>query len=152
MRKSRVRWRSLKKGDIEHFVENAKYLEDDREKDKVIKYFARQVAPYHPRVIESVDGEPIALIAVATIWPGVGEFWTLTTKNIDKYPKDTLKLYKKFIWWYSNTHKLHRMQIHVTWDQEGWISWLNKMGFKIEGVMPKYTIDKQTAVRMAYVR
>jgi hypothetical protein len=84
------------------------------------------------------NGVPVACGGILPLWKGVGEGWVVTSALVEKYPivfaktvwRATVKLIKSM--------DLDRIQTVV--DAEHTVSqiWVERMGFKNEGLMRKY--------------
>ena len=103
---------------------------------------------------EQAGGQGYRVLAMAGIfplWQGVGEAWSLFTPEALQhgvaFHLRAVKVLKGFFdqgWW--------RIQTTVRADFETGILWLDRLGFKDEGLMEKYGPDGSDYIRYARVR
>lgn len=86
--------------------------------------------------------ELIAIGGMVSLWPGVGDFWMVTSTKVEQnkllFYKDTRRL---FIYG-ANKYKLHRAQCQVRADNRTSQAWLKRLGFTFESVKSKFGADK----------
>ena len=96
-----------------------------------------------------VGHQIIAVIGLLPIWHGVGEVWMLTTEhvidNVRFFHSSTLALMEKT----RIELNLHRIQSTVHEGNTKAERWMNKLGFKLEGVHEMYGPDKSNHLRFA---
>jgi RimJ/RimL family protein N-acetyltransferase len=99
------------------------------------------------------DGRVLALGGIVPFYDegGVGEAWFLSTPEALRHGialhRRVVKLFKSFFdqgWW--------RIQTTVRADFTTGIVWLDRLGFKDEGLMEKYGPDGSDYIRYARVR
>jgi hypothetical protein len=84
------------------------------------------------------NGVPVACGGILPLWTGVGEGWVVTSPLVEKYPV----IFAKTVWRETvrliESMDLDRIQTVV--DAEHTVShkWVERMGFKNEGLMRKY--------------
>lgn len=93
----------------------------------------------------------IACGGVLPIWKGVGEGWAITSDLVCKYPFSFAKIVHKKLGEIIRYYKLDRVQTVVHSEFKTSIKWIERMGFKYEGEMPKY-IAGMTYFRYAWIR
>lgn len=90
----------------------------------------------------------IAAGGIVVMWKGVGEAWALTSPLVRQYPIFFTRTIRNYLNGLIITHKFERVQSVVQKDYEMAIRWIEALGFKPEGEMPKYRAGK-TFVRYA---
>lgn len=87
------------------------------------------------------DGRPIMSGGVVILWPGVGEAWTLISKQVTDYPLAAVKALRKCIAEAVERHGLRRIQATARRNDDRAVALLHVLGFKVEGLMPRYGPD-----------
>jgi hypothetical protein len=100
--------------------------------------------------ITTDDGEIVVCGGVAVYSPGVGEAWMFSSDAILRYPLGTTKLARGVIEDAERTCNLHRVQALCVATVPMAERWLKALGFKYEGLMEKYGVNKEDYLR--YVR
>lgn len=116
--------------------------------DGCVKLFATEGHAY----TALKQGRPVGAAGVMPIWAGVGEAVGFLTKEFREHHPKTL--HKSVSWGLAEIQrnfKYHRIQLSVTLGYHVGYRWAERLGFKWEGVMPLYTIDKRTFVRFGKV-
>jgi len=103
------------------------------------------------RAYTIANGVPIACGGVLPLWKGVGEGWVVTSDLVEKYPL----IFAKTVW-RAMTELIVDMgleRIQTVVDSEHTVSqrWVERMGFKNEGLMKKY-LGGRDFIRYAIVR
>ena len=88
-----------------------------------------------------IEGELCAIAACVPVWPGVVEVFVIAGKPVDRHKKAFWKLSKQFIAEIKENRKPHRIQTAVHVDYAISINYLERLGFKIEGLMKGYAPD-----------
>ena len=97
------------------------------------------------------NGVPVACGGILPLWKGVGEGWVVTSSLVEKYPV----IFAKTVWRATlrliESMDLDRIQTVV--DAEHTVSqmWVQRMGFKREGLMQKY-MGGRDYIRYALIR
>lgn len=94
----------------------------------------------------------VACAGVNILWPGVGEAWMVSTPNIFANKKFLHKSVKDILQRIINNHSLFRVQATVLFGFEKGRIWVERLGFKREGVMKKYDRDGNDYWLYAMVR
>ena len=99
----------------------------------------------------TLDDQIMGCGGVALFWKGVGELWAMFSRDIIKYPIETVKQTKRALQKIMDDNDLHRVQCYVRSDltAQGFVETL---GFKAEGVAEKYTHDKVDCTLYSIVR
>ncbi|GAF67455.1 unnamed protein product [marine sediment metagenome] len=97
------------------------------------------------------NGVPIACGGILPLWEGVGEGWVVTSSLVEKYPI----IFAKTVW-RSTLELIESMdldRIQTVVDAEHTVSqiWVERMGFKNEGLMRKY-LGGRDFIRYALIR
>lgn len=90
-----------------------------------------------------LHGEKVlGVIGVLNMWPGVGEVWVVPSKHIEKHGLMFAKKVKKQLELLEEVHNYHRLQVIAVQDKlhNRWLSWL---GFCPEGIMRRYSAQKE---------
>ena len=97
------------------------------------------------------NGTPIACGGILPLWKGVGEGWVVTSDFVEKYPI----LFAKTVWRNMaaliESMDLERIQTVVDAEHDVSRKWVERMGFKSEGLMRKY-IGGRDYIRYALIR
>lgn len=85
-------------------------------------------------VVCSDDGEPVAMLGVSLLHPGVGEAWLLATDRWNEVWRTCTKLAIQI----RDGLKLHRIQVHTAAFHTNSHAWLEVLGFQREAILRKY--------------
>ena len=96
-----------------------------------------------------VDDEPFFIGGLVMRWPGVGEFWGLGSRDIDRRPKLFIKLTKTILEQLITHYSLHRAEAHCWAGYPHGLKWLQKLGFKIEGLRSSWSPNKHDYYQLA---
>lgn len=88
---------------------------------------------------------------VAHYWPGVGEAWVVTTDLIPRYPLSFHRTVKRMLRQLCRDMGLQRLQAAVPANHTVSRKWLERLGFRQEGLMPMYGPQGKTYVRYGYL-
>jgi hypothetical protein len=99
----------------------------------------------------TTNGEIIACGGVMPFWKGVGEAWVVTSPLVEKYRLAFAKVVHNKLSEIIRRNGYERVQTCVHADFMSSRRWVERMGFKPEGLMKKY-IGGQDYVRYAWVR
>jgi len=104
-----------------------------------------------PAYSGEVDGKLIGACGIMVLWPGVGEAWAFFSADIVQYRRWVHRMVKETLWEIIRGLDLRRVQSEVR--EDSWIArkWVEKLGFKSEGLMPLYGPDGADYVRYAIV-
>ena len=75
----------------------------------------------------------------------------LTGKIVEKYPIAGMKATREFIREIKDTYKPHRIQCICHVDNEKSTRYLERLGFRQEGILEKYTTDGSDHIRYAMI-
>jgi hypothetical protein len=106
-----------------------------------IKYLEYQ-SQLGPSVTAFVNRRPVAVFGLVFLWQGVGEAWSLFTKESRRYPIAMTKGAIAFFDSCQILFNLHRIQITVKCDDKRAVSWARYLNFVEEGTMLNYSADK----------
>jgi len=95
-----------------------------------------------PCITAFVNGDPVAVFGCVFFWRGVGEAWSLFTKQSRRYPIAMTKGAISFFDSCQTLFNLHRIQITVNSNDKRAMSWAKTLGFVSEGLMIGYSADK----------
>lgn len=87
------------------------------------------------------DGKPVMSGGIIILWPGVGEAWTLMSKRISECPLAVVKTLRQCIAEAIGKHGLRRIQATARRGDDRALALLHVLGFKVEGLMPRYGPD-----------
>lgn len=88
-----------------------------------------------------IGERPIGVVGGTLVWPGFAEVWALFSNEINKYPLALTRAAKRFLQFYSISMGIIRFQVTVRCDFPQGVEWVKKLGFKLEGTMPKFGPD-----------
>lgn len=94
---------------------------------------------------------PFACGAVIRLWEGVGEAYAWTTTGVEQHAKWFCEQSHKFIDQSIDELGLIRLQCSVLAGHDVSVRWLERMGFRYEGLMKSYGRAGEDAIRMARV-
>lgn len=95
-----------------------------------------------PSITAFVNRRPVAVFGCVFLWQGVGEAWSLFTKESRRYPIAMTKGAIAFFDSCQILFNLHRIQITVKCDDKRAVSWAKYLNFVEEGKMIAYSADK----------
>lgn len=95
------------------------------------------------------DGKLIGCAGIRIVWEGVGEAWALASQDIYKHPKSAFKNVRDYLDKIIKEQGFWRVQANVRIDNPMGIKFVQMLGFKIEGKMEKFNIDKTDAYLFA---
>ena len=96
------------------------------------------------------DNKILACGGFVNLWPGVFEAW-LYVHDYDTFLKYKLCLIKKFRFEIDNL-QYHRLQAVVDVRSKNHQKFMNLLGFKSEGILQQYGMDKTDHIMYAKVR
>jgi hypothetical protein len=82
---------------------------------------------------------------------GIAHLWLVGTTDVPKHIKEITRILLDLRDPMMRRADCHRLQSEVLASKPSWIKWAKKFGLKEEGIMRKYTTDKQDCVLMAYI-
>ena len=133
-----------------HFF-NFPTLEDDEHTKTTMEDRRRYVefqSQCGPAITAFVNNNPVAIFGCVFLWNGVGEAWSLITKESRRYPIAMTKGANAFFDSCQILFNLHRIQITVKCEDKRAVSWAKFLHFKSEGVMKAYSADKKDTYMM----
>lgn len=101
-----------------------------------------------PCVTAFVNRRPVAVFGLMFHWKGVGEAWSLFTKQSRRYPIAMTKGAIAFFDICQILFVLHRVQITVKCNDKRAVKWAKALSFVEEGVMAKYSADQEDTFMM----
>ncbi len=96
-------------------------------------------------------GEVVAVWVFVQKWPGVAQCFAWTSTLVDVMPKEFWKACKRGLESAQEAIECHRMEADVRLDHPHGVRWLQKLGFKIEGCMRQYGVDKMDSYLLGKV-
>lgn len=84
------------------------------------------------------NGEILACGGVMPLWKGVGEAWVVTSPLVEKCPFFFMRTVWRRLLTFISIMELERVQTTVDAEHEVSLKWVERMGFKQEGLMEKY--------------
>lgn len=96
-----------------------------------------------PTITAFVSGKPVAVFGCVLHWQGLGEGWALFDDKARRYPIAMTKGARVFFKTCYQSYLLHRIQITVKKSDKRAISWAKCLGFETEGILEKYSMDKE---------
>lgn len=82
--------------------------------------------------------EPIAIIGLSILWPGVADVWAVTSEEVKKEPISFHKRVKHALDFYMEELKIRKYQVYVKAEFSVGIRWMGSFGFKVEGLLEKF--------------
>lgn len=141
---------------VEHIVMNLR-PEDEREisavswdlsiKDRVNRYMGLEVYTFYA----SHNGDPAALIGAWPIHPSVWQVYAFGTLDFEKVAPTLTKFAMRFMTPSLINQGAHRAQCDSIEGHDKAHRWLEAMGYRKEGAMPKFGRKGETFYRFAYV-
>jgi hypothetical protein len=95
-----------------------------------------------PCITALIDNRPVAIFGLVLLWDGVGEAWSSFSGEARRYPIAMTKGANTFFDICEILFSLHRIQITVRSNDKRAVSWAKCLGFKSEGLMTEYSVDK----------
>lgn len=95
-----------------------------------------------PCITALVNNRVVAIFGVVLIWDGVGEAWSCFSEEARRYPLAMTKGAYAFFDICEILFSLHRIQITVRSTDKRAVSWAKCLGFKSEGLLKEYSVDK----------
>lgn len=89
---------------------------------------------------------------VIPIWRGVAIAWLLTAREIEQYKVFFHKTIVEMLNDAINELSLHRVDVTVLVEHKVSVGWLERLGFKCEGLMRKFDSQGNDYYRYALVR
>lgn len=92
-------------------------------------------------------GKPIVCFGIVPQWPGVAELWLIPDRKlIQKWKLKFHKGAKKFMELAADELNLHRLHVTVSANNVRSVKWIEHIYFKREGVLKKYSFNKQDMI------
>lgn len=101
-----------------------------------------------PAITAFVNNIPVAVFGCVILWNGVGEAWSVFSKQARRYPIAMTKSAFSFFDSCEISFSLHRLQITVNSNDKRAVAWAYYLGFKSEGLMKQYSADKDDTFMM----
>ena len=101
-----------------------------------------------PAITAFVNNIPVAVFGCVILWNGVGEAWSVFSKQARRYPIAMTKSAFSFFDSCEISFSLHRLQITVNSNDKRAVAWAHYLGFKSEGLMKQYSADKNDTFMM----
>jgi len=95
-----------------------------------------------PCITACINNRPVAIFGLVLLWDGVGEAWSTFSSEARRYPIAMTKGANAFFDICEILFSLHRIQITVRSTDKRAVSWAKCLGFKSEGLMTEYSVDK----------
>ena len=92
-------------------------------------------------------GRPVLCFGVSPQWYGVAELWMIPDKNL--VSKHKIKFHRgaiRFMDYIMEELNLHRIHVTILASNLRAIRWIESISFTREGVLKKYTFDKQDMI------
>lgn len=86
------------------------------------------------------DGRVLLCAGFTLLWPGVYVVWMIPSTHIQKAPISVARMIRRYVDRIMSDFKAHRIQT-TTHDDPLHRRWMEFLGFKLEGVMERYTHD-----------
>ena len=96
-----------------------------------------------PTITAFIGESPIAIFGCCMLWGGVGEAWSVFNEKARRYPIAMTKGAFAFFDICEILFSLHRLQITVTSSDKRAMAWAHCLGFIVEGLMKKYSVDQE---------
>ena len=97
------------------------------------------------------NGEIIGCGGILPLWKGVGEAWVISSPQVEKHPIAFARTIWRKLFELIDSMGLERVQSLVDAEHKVSMVWVERMGFKQEGLMRKY-MDGRDFIRYAWVR
>jgi len=94
--------------------------------------------------VASLDGEPIAVIGITMLWPGVASVWMYATDSWEKIALALTRWARKAIFQIMSDANIHRAQCWSLSGHDTAHRWLRHLGASEECVSPGYGRDGET--------
>ena len=98
-----------------------------------------------------IEGKILGIGGVVVYWPGVAEGWYCLSEEANNHKISLVHCIKKVTAKAFKDLNLHRLQTTIRLDFTQAKELVEHTGFELEGVMKKYTEDKQDAYLYALV-
>lgn len=98
------------------------------------------------------EGEVVACVGIIHYWSGVAEAWTISSERVVRLKFSFHRTIMELIERVFQQFRLNRLQASVHADHEVSMRWLERLGFKNEGLMKKYLPTGEDAYRYSLVR
>ena len=95
-----------------------------------------------PCITALINNRVVAIFGMVLIWDGLGESWSVFSKEARRYPIAMTKGANAFFDICEILFSLHRIQITVRSTDKRAVSWAKCLGFKSEGLLKEYSVDK----------
>ena len=120
---------------------DAKGIEYLKSTDEAVAVFMRG-----PGITVRVNGTILGAGGYVIPWPGRAEAWILTTPGVPLFPKLVFSLVKHYLSM-ASSFGFRRVETTVPVQHDVAIRWLERLGFKREGVMQYYGPNEQDCYR-----
>jgi len=102
-----------------------------------------------PAFTALADGVLLGSAGLILHWKGVAEVWLLPTPYIADHPLFVFRSFRRCLWEMIRLHRLRRVQALVSADVPINHRWVERLGFTLEGAMPRYGPFGETHLRYA---
>jgi hypothetical protein len=96
-------------------------------------------------------GRIVVIAGIVRLWTGVGGGWSLTSPLVEKLPVAFHRAVRRNILELEEKLCLHRLQITVQASHVVSQRWVERLGFRFEGVLKKYGPDGEDYLLFARV-
>ena len=110
-------------------------MDDVRER---LKYFATN----GPSYTGMIHGDVVGCAGVFIHWSGMGEAWVLSSPLVERFKLSFHRAVKQTLDMIQDNLKLHRIQCVVHAEYTRSQKWVERLGFKKEGLLNKYAPDQ----------
>lgn len=117
--------------------------------DRPLDDLARLYASSPAVTLRDSDGQIIACMGLLSLWSGVSEAWVVTSPLAVRYPVLLYRTVNKYLWSTIRSLGLRRVQAVVRKDFYTGHAFLQSLGFRPEGLMPRYGNGGADCVRYA---
>ena len=94
----------------------------------------------HARTVWA-DGRPVAVFGVLILWEGVGHLFGYVSKDAKRYPLTLVRAGWELLDYAVKTWDFWRLQATVPAEFNRGIRYLQRFGFRVDGLMPYYGPD-----------
>lgn len=141
---------SLSEEIMEDFIVRKEQLEASGSPKDILKQHRMVQGEYG--ISASINGQSVIFAGILPMWPEVAELWCLFPEDITslsrKNPRQFIHIIKNYI----NLVPQKRIQTIVKADFKIAIKFIERFGFKNEGLMKKYGPDGQDYYRYAHIK
>lgn len=102
-------------------------------------------------IYENTSTEIVCICGVTPMWPGVGEIWFVGTNLIKQHRVEFYKIARRGLMFLVNHSRYHRLQCAIISTNDRYEKFVEHFGFKREGVMLKYSPQKEDYIRYAKI-